>query len=255
MLPENLTISAIDVLNYHQNKEIVSVSARSYSAITLRLKTAGKYICKGKTIAFDPVSICIIPEGIPYIRNNEEEDILVIHFNVLNYIFDEIQVFKIHDSEKYKKLFLEALKLKYENNIGCMYKITSIVYEIFSELIRDVGFGNNPKDNRIVEAAEYIHQNLWNPELSIYDLSKRIGVSPAFFRREFNRVYGTSPKSYLDTLRIQYAKTLLETEYFSQKEISSRCGFSDVGYFRTVFKRKIGKSIKEYLADLSKFNY
>ena len=64
MLPENLTISVIDVLNYHQKKEKVSVPARSYSAITLRLKTAGKYICKGKTIAFEPVSICIIPEGV-----------------------------------------------------------------------------------------------------------------------------------------------------------------------------------------------
>jgi len=255
MLPENLTISVIDVLNYHQKKEKVSVSARSYSAITLRLKTAGKYICKGKTIAFEPVSICIIPEGVSYSRNNEEEDILVIHFSLLNYIFDEIQVFKVQDCEKYKKLFLEALKLKYENNIGCMYKITSIVYEIFSELIRDAGFSNNPKDNRIVESAEYIRQNFWNPQLSIDDLSKIIGVSPAFFRREFNRVYGTSPKAYLDTLRIQYAKTLLETDYFSQKEVSSRCGFSDVGYFRTVFKRKIGKSIKEYLADSTRFDY
>ena len=34
----------------------------------------------------------------------------------------------------------------------------------------------------------------------------------------------------------------------SQKEIADRCGFSDVAYFRTVFKRKIGKSIREYLA-------
>ncbi len=98
-------------------------------------------------------------------------------------------------------------------------------------------------------------QNFWNPELSIEELAKKIGVSPAFFRREFNRVYGTSPKSYLDALRIQYAKTLLETDYFSQKEISYRCGFSDVGYFRTVFKRKIGKSIKAYLSDKTRYNY
>lgn len=255
MLPENLTISVIDVLNYHQKREKVSVSARSYSAITLRLRTAGKYICKGKIITFKPVSICIIPEGVAYTRNNDEEDILVIHFNILNYVFDEIQVFEVKNSEKYKKLFLEALKLKYENNIGCMYKITSIVCEIFSELIRDVGFGNNPKDNRIIESAEFMRQNFWNPELCIEDLSRRIGLSPAFFRREFNRVYGTSPKSYLDTLRIQYAKSLLETDYFSQKEISSRCGFSDVAYFRTAFKRKIGKSIREYLADSTRFDY
>ncbi len=255
MLPDNLAISVIDVLNYHQKNEKVFVPARTYSAITLRLKTAGKYICKGRTITFEPVSVCIIPEGVSYERNNLEEDILVIHFNLLNCVFDGIQIFKVKDGEKYKALFLKALNLKYENNIGCMYKITSIVYEIFSELVRDVGFGSNPKDNRIIESAEYMRQNFWNPDLSIEDLANKIGVSPAFYRREFNRIYGTSPKNYLDTLRIQYAKSLLETGYFSQKEIAYRCGFSDVSYFRTVFKRKIGKSIKEYLADSTRYDY
>ena len=249
MLPDNLIISVIDILNYHQKKEKVSVFARSYSAITLRLKTAGKYICKGKTIAFEPGSICIIPEGVSYTRNNDEEDILVIHFHMLNFVFEEIRVFKVNDSQKYKQLFLKALNLKYENNVGCMYKITAIVYEILSELTRDGGFGNNLKDNKMIEATEYMRQNFWNPQLTIGDLSKKLCVSPAFFRREFNRVYGTSPKCYLDTLRIQYAKALLETNYFSQKEISQRCGFSDVSYFRTVFKRKIGKCIREYLSD------
>jgi AraC-like DNA-binding protein len=248
MLPDNLAITVTDVLNYHQKRGKVFVPARSYSAITLRLKTAGKYICKGKAITFEPVSICIIPEGVPYIRNNEEEDILVIHFNVLNYVFDEIQVFKVQECEKYKKLFLEALKLKYENNIGCMYKITSIVYEIFSELIRDVGFGNNPKDSRIIESAEYMRQNFWDPELSIEKLAQKACVCSAYFRREFKRLFGTSPKNYLDTLRIQYARSLLETEYFSQKEIAARCGYSDVAYFRTAFKRKVGKGIREYLS-------
>lgn len=255
MLPDNLIVSVIDVLNFHQKKEKVSVSARSYSALTLRLKTEGKYICKGKTLSFKPTCVCIIPEGVSYVRNNDEEDILVIHFNLLNYVFEEIQIFNVTDSEKYKKLFLDALNLKYENNVGCMYKITAIVYEIFSELTRDAGFGGNPKDNRIIESAEYMRQNFWNPELSIDAISKNACVCAAYFRREFRRIYGTSPKDYLDTLRIQYAKSLLETEYFSQKEISARCGFSDVSYFRTVFKRKIGKSIKAYLSDTTRHDY
>ena len=249
MLPENLAISVTDVLNHHQKHEKVFVPARSFSALTLRLKTAGKYICKGKTIAFEPVSICIIPEGVEYSRNTDEEDILVIHFHMLNYAMEDIQVFKVPDAKKYKDLFTKALSLKYENEIGSKYRITSVVYEILSELTRDVGFAANPKDNRIIESAEYMRQNFWNPELSIEDLAKNACVSPAYYLREFNRVYGTSPKEYLDTLRIQYAKSLLETEYFSQKEIASRCGFSDVGYFRTAFKRKIGKSITEYLSE------
>lgn len=255
MLPENLAVLATDVLNYHQRKEKVFVPARTYSAITLRLKTPGKYICKNKSIAFEPGSTCIIPAGVAYERNNFEEDILVIHFHMLNYAMEEIQVFKVPDIEKYEKLFTKALNLKYENDIGSTYRITAILYEIFSELIRDVGRSANPKDKRIVEAAEYMRQNFWNPELSMDELAKFSCISPAYFRREFNRVYHASPKDYLDTLRIQYAKSLLETGYFSQKEIALRCGYSDVGYFRTVFKKKIGKSIKAYLADSSRNQY
>ena len=41
----------------------------------------------------------------------------------------------------------------------------------------------------------------------------------------------------------------------SLKEIAYRCGYSDVGYFRTVFKRKIGKSIKAYLSDATRYEY
>ena len=255
MLPENLTISIIDVLSYHQKREKVFVPARPYSAITLRLKTTGKYVCKGKTISFEPTSICIIPAGVAYERNNFEEDILVIHFHMLNYTMEEIQVFKVSDTQKYKQLFTKALSIKYENEIGSIYRITSVVYEILSELTRDVGFTANLKDNRIIESTEHMRQNFWNPELSIEDLATYACVSPAYYRREFNRVYGTSPKKFLDTLRIQYAKTLLETDYFSQKEIASRCGFSDVAYFRTVFKRKTGKGIKEYLSDTSRYEY
>ncbi len=255
MLPENLAISVTDVFSYHQRKEKVFVPARSYSAITLRLKTPGKYKCKNKIISFEPESICIIPAGVSYERNNFEEDILVIHFHMLNYVLEEIQVFKIADGEKYKNLFLKALNLKYENDIGCMYRITAIVYEIFSELTHDVGFATNIKDNRIIESAEYMRQNFCDPELSIENLSIQACVSTAYYRREFNRVFGTSPKEFLDNLRIQYAKSLLETGYFSQKEIAQRCGYKDVGYFRTVFKRKIGKSIKQYLADTTRYDY
>jgi len=247
MLPDNLAVIATDVLNYHQKKEKIFVPARSFSAITLRRKTAGKYICNDKSIPFEPVSICIVPEGVAYGRSTLEEDILVIHFHLLNYAMEEIQVFPAADPEKYEALFTKALRLKYENSTGSTYLVTAVLYEILGALTQDVGFATNPKDNRIITSAEYLRQHFEDPELSIEGLAKQACVSPAYYRREFRRLYGTSPKEYLDTLRVNYAKSLLETGYFSQKEIAARCGYLDVGYFRTMFKKKIGKSMKQYL--------
>jgi hypothetical protein len=93
-------------------------------------------ICKDKTITFEPTSICIIPAGVSYERNNLEEDILVIHFHMINYAMEEIQVFKVPDAQKYKELFTKALCLKYENGIGSTYRITSVVYEIFKSSLK-----------------------------------------------------------------------------------------------------------------------
>ena len=133
----------------------------------------------------------------------------------------------------------------FENALGMQYRENSVLYEILGELSADVGLLNSKK-NYIDESAEYMRQNFFNSELSIDSLAKRANVSPAQYRRKFRQLYGESPKQYLDSLRFNYAKSLLETGYFTQKEIAFRCGFSSVEYFRTAFKKEFGKSVKEY---------
>ena len=251
MLPENAAVTVTDVLNYHQKYGHFHIPKRSFSAISLRLNTNGKYIWNSKTVSFKPPSICIIPEGVTYERISLEDDVLVIHFNFLNCITEDIEVYKISDTEKYRRLFVKALQLRLENASGAQYKENAVLYEILGELSRDFGIFNTKK-NYIAETAEYMKQNFFNPELSIDSLSKRANVSPAQYRRKFRDIYGASPKQYLDSMRFNYAKSLLETGYFSQKEIAFRCGFSDVAYFRTAFKKEEGKSVTEYLKDLSK---
>ena len=162
----------------------------------------------------------------------------------------DIEVYKISDAEKYRRLFVKALKIRLENSSGVQYRENSVLYEILGELSRDFGLLNTKK-NYIAESAEYMKQNFFNPELSIDNLAKRANVSPAQYRRKFRQLYEKSPKQYLDSLRFNYAKSLLETGYFSQKEIAFRCGFSNVEYFRTAFKKETGKSVKGYLKDLS----
>lgn len=247
MLPENAAVMTTDVLNYHQKRGHFMVPKRSFSAISLRLNTNGKYIFNNKTLSFKPPSICFIPEGVAYERVSLDDDVLVIHFNLLNYKMEEIEVYKIADVEKYRRLFIKALQIRFENASGAQHLETSVLYEILGELASDFGLLNTKK-NYIAESADYMKQNFFNPDLTIDSLAKRANVSPAQYRRKFRQLYGKSPKQYLDALRFSYAKSLLETGYFSQKEIAFRCGFSDVDYFRTAFKKDSGMCIREYCA-------
>jgi AraC-like DNA-binding protein len=58
-----------------------------------------------------------------------------------------------------------------------------------------------------------------------------------------------SPKQYLDDVRIEHAKVLLESAYYTQAEIAARCGFDDVKYFRTAFKHHTGKTPGAYMKE------
>ena len=82
MLPENMALSIIDVLNFHQKQGHFKVPKRTFSAISLRIHSPGKYTYKNKTVSFEPTSVCIIPEGLSYERTAYEDDVLVIHFNI-----------------------------------------------------------------------------------------------------------------------------------------------------------------------------
>lgn len=246
MLSENTAITVTDVLNYHQKQGRFHNSERSFSAISLRLNTDGKYISGNRTISFQTPSICIIPAGIEYERISLEDDILVIHFDFFNASMKEIEVYKIFDTEKYRRLFLKALQIRLENASGMRFKETAVLYEILGELSADIK-NQSTKRDYLSKSAEYMRKNFSDPELSVEALAELANLSSAHYRRKFGEIYGKSPKQYLDSLRFDYAKSLLETGYFSQKEIAFRCGFSDVVYFRTAFKRKTGKSITEYL--------
>lgn len=250
MIPENMALAVTDVLNFHQKQGHFVVPGRSFSAISLRLNTPGKYYFKNKVVSFDPPSVCIIPEKVSYERISFEDDILVIHFETFYFTMEEIEVFPVADPEEYRRLFEEALRLRQENAPGAQYAETAVLNTIFSKLAGEFGSRDIANEN-IVQTAEYMKQNFSDPELTVESLAGRANVSPAQYRRKFRQVYGVSPKRYLNALRFRYAKSLLETGYYSQKEIAFRCGFSDVDYFRTAFKHETGQCIRDYCAALS----
>ena len=68
-------------------------------------------------------------------------------------------------------------------------------------------------------------------------------------RRIFTDAVGTSPVEYLTDTRIKAAKQLLENSDISDNTISKICelsGYSDIGYFSKVFKKKTGLTPREY---------
>ena len=102
------------------------------------------------------------------------------------------------------------------------------------------------KNQLIHLAKNYIHEHLGDPELSLDSVSSHIGLSKIYFCQLFHKEEGISFNTYLNTERVNTAKTLLRTTCKKVFEISSEVGYSNPKYFNYVFKHTAGVTPLEY---------
>ena len=74
----------------------------------------------------------------------------------------------------------------------------------------------------------------------------RSGLNPRTFSRRFRSVTGFAPIEYVQALRIEEAKQMLETDVHSVDEVGGSVGYEDPASFRRVFKRGVGLSPAAY---------
>ncbi|HTE31732.1 MAG TPA: helix-turn-helix domain-containing protein, partial [Chryseolinea sp.] len=69
--------------------------------------------------------------------------------------------------------------------------------------------------------------------------------------RRFKKATGDTPLVYLQKLRVENAKRLLEATGNTFNEITWKVGYEDVSSFHRLFKSETGLSPKEYRAKFS----
>jgi AraC-like DNA-binding protein len=95
-------------------------------------------------------------------------------------------------------------------------------------------------DERIWLAICHILKRFADP-LTVADLAREAGLGPAQFRKLFRRCTGTTPKAYIQELRLRKARALLQTNpALTVKEAAEHTGFGDPHYLHAVFKQKYG---------------
>ena len=82
--------------------------------------------------------------------------------------------------------------------------------------------------------------------LDVEALALGVHLSAGHLSREFRRVYGESPYSYLMTRRIERAKALLDRGDLSVTEVCFAVGCSSLGTFSTRFTELVGMPPSAY---------
>lgn len=88
--------------------------------------------------------------------------------------------------------------------------------------------------NVMRRAIELIDQGGEN--MSLDDLSKAMGMSPAHFQRLFTRWAGVSPKRFQQYLTLGHAKVLLH-DHFTTLDTANSVGLSGSGRLHDLFLR------------------
>lgn len=100
-------------------------------------------------------------------------------------------------------------------------------------------------DETVKNAQEYIESN-YRETLTVNDLARRFSFSRRNFLRRFKGATGNTPIEYLQRVRIEAAKRLLEHSPKNVGEIVSAAGYADEKAFRLLFKKHTGFSPLAY---------
>lgn len=106
-------------------------------------------------------------------------------------------------------------------------------------------FWKNHLDAQILSAQNWM-ETRFTGKISIDDVAEKAGISPRHFKRRFKKATNETPLAYLQHLRIEKAKQLLETSLDTVNEITWQIGYEDINSFRRLFKKNTGMSPKEF---------
>lgn len=104
----------------------------------------------------------------------------------------------------------------------------------------------NSTTNQLMQSVEeYLKKNYMH-EISMNLLADRAGFSPIYFSRLFKQYFKINFVDYLNELRINAAKHLLEDPSLSMKNVAALTGHDTQSYFTKNFKKRTGMTPTEY---------
>jgi transcriptional regulator GlxA family with amidase domain len=89
-------------------------------------------------------------------------------------------------------------------------------------------------------------QALISKSITIDQMASEAKLGQRTFLRRFQKATGLTPTEYVQHLKVQKARELLEFTTLSMKEISWKVGYEDVGFFRKTFQKFIGLPPVDY---------
>ena len=182
-----------------------------------------------------------------YVDRKELGDCIDIFFDTDCPMPEESFAIDCSANKNLLSLFHKIYQLWSDKHDGYYYRCMALIYEILAEIQKS--YRNYiSKDNykKIEKGIEYLHTHYFEKNVDFYMPASICSISYTYFKKLFMQKFDITPIQYVTKLRLERARELLVTGHYSITEIADACGFENVYYFSTVFKKHFGVSPKNY---------
>ena len=150
---------------------------------------------------------------------------------------------------------LEFLKEKmFRTSTPDMFELKSCLYAICDCASKhDDNDVNSPAINAdfVIKTNEYISHNL-NQNFTRREIADHLNYEEHYFSNLFTLNFRVNFKTYVNTLRLSSACSLLKETDMTITDIAYKCGFNGIRNFNTLFKTHIGKTPSQYRSVIDK---
>lgn len=204
-----------------------------------------------------PGEFFMVPVGRPHeatmAEGIESYEVFALHMH----IYDETQhrfferfdspFGRVKDLDTWiEKLSACACLMGTAPEIGGLY-----MQQIVTQLLLGHLLQNNPVRDLPVKTDQRIQRVLGvirrQPEApwTVANMAKESHLSVSRFRELFNACTSTSPKKYVQRVRLSLARSLLVTKpALTVEQVAERVGISDAHYFHAIYKQQFGETPK-----------
>ncbi len=106
---------------------------------------------------------------------------------------------------------------------------------------------SSPDSRLVSKVVESIRKNIENPEFSVDDLSREVGLSRVHLNRKLKENINTSPSALIKSIRLKQAAYLMINNKVNISDVAYKVGFSSHSYFSSIFKEYFGMAPSEFV--------
>lgn len=203
-----------------QEKEEVLIFDRWKKALMLR-----EY-AEAKAMVPEVLASYVLSADDAYVRTSRQ-------YAVINTVIQSAQGEDTRYHGNHMPEWMNALK-------GCdsVKELSACLKEILSEF-EDLGsqYTMRQKERLSYKIKKIIEENYNQHFLGLCYISEQVGVSTSYVSKVFREEYGIGVVEYMNELRIEAAKKLMEKEGITIKEVAEQVGFTSDIHFIRIFKK------------------